>query len=74
MDGTCLRERTSVYRVLVRKFEGKRPLGRPKHKLEHNIKMDPQELGWGGMDWIDLAQDREMWQAVVSVAINLRGL
>jgi len=51
-------ERRGVYRVLVGKHEGKRPLGRPSHKLEGNIKMDLQEVGFGGMDWIDLTQDR----------------
>ena len=53
-------KRRGVYRVLVRKPEGKRPLGRPRHRWEDNIEMDLQELEWGGgMDWIDLAQDRD---------------
>jgi len=52
-------ERRRVYRVLVGKPEGKRPLGRPRHKLEVNIKMDIQEVGWGGVDRIDLTQDRD---------------
>jgi hypothetical protein len=47
-----------LYRVLVRKCEGKRPLGRPRHRWEDNIKMDLQEVGFGGMDWIELAQAR----------------
>jgi len=56
-------ERRGVYRVLVGKPEGKRPLGRPRHRWE-NITMDLQEVGCGGMDWIDLAQDRYWWQAL----------
>jgi len=52
-------ERRGVYRVLVGKHEGKRPLGRPRRKWEDNIKMDLQEVGCGGMDWIELAQDRD---------------
>ena len=58
-------------RVLVRKPEGKRPLGRPRHGCEDNIKMDLQEVGWRGMDWIDLAQDRDRWWALVNVVVNL---
>jgi len=56
-------ERRSIYRVLVRKPEGKRPLGRPRHRWEDNIKMDLQVVGCGGMDWIELAQDGDRWQA-----------
>ena len=52
-------ERKGVYRVLVGKPEGKRPLGKPRHRWEDNIKMDLQEVGCGGMDWIGLAQDRD---------------
>jgi hypothetical protein len=54
-------ERRGVYRVLVGKPEGKRQLGRPKHRWEDNINMDLQEVVCGGMDWIDLAQDRDRW-------------
>jgi len=49
------------YRVLVGKPEGKKSLGRPRHKLENNIKVDLWEVGWGEMDWIDVAQNKERW-------------
>ena len=65
-------ERRGVYRVLVGKPEGKRPLGRPMRRWKDNIKMDFQEVGCGGMDWIDLAQDRDKWRALVNVVTNLR--
>jgi hypothetical protein len=61
-----------TYRVLVGRPEGMRPLGRPRHRWDDNIEMDLQEMGWGGMDWIDLAQDRDRWQALVNVVMNLR--
>jgi hypothetical protein len=64
-------EERGVYRVLVGKSEEKRPLGRPRHRWEDNIRMDLQEVGCGGMDWIGLAQDRERWQAIVNVVMNL---
>jgi len=60
-----------VHRVLVGKLEGKRPLGRPRRRQE-DMKMDPQEVGYEGMDWIELAQDRERWQALVNAVTNLR--
>jgi hypothetical protein len=63
-------ERRGIYRVLVVKPEIKRSLGRPRHRWEDNIKMDLQEVQCGGMDWIELAQDREMWQARVNVVMN----
>jgi hypothetical protein len=61
-----------VYRVLVGKPEGKRPMGRPRRRWEDNIKMDLQEVGCGGMDWIELAQDRERWRAILNEVINFR--
>ena len=61
-----------VYRVLVGKPEGKRPLGRPRLRWEDNIEMDLQEVGNGGMDWIDMAQDRDRWRTLVNVVRNLR--
>jgi len=65
-------EKRGVYRVLVGKPEGKRQLGRPRRRWEDNIKMDLQEVGCGGKDWIELAQGRDRWQALVSAVINLR--
>jgi hypothetical protein len=65
-------ERRSTHRVLVGKLEGKRPLGRPSHRWEDNIKMDHQKVGWRDMDLIDLAQDRDKWQALVNTVMNFR--
>jgi hypothetical protein len=65
-------ERRGVYRVLVVKPEGRRPVGRPRHRWEDSAKMDHQEVGCGGMDWIDLAQDRNRWQTLVNAVMNLR--
>jgi len=61
-----------VYGVLVRKPEGKRPLGRPRLRWEDNIKMDLQEVRGGCGDWMELAQDRDRWRALVSTVRNLR--
>jgi len=61
-----------VYRVLVGKPEGKRPLGRPRRRWVDNIRMDLQEVRYGYMDWIGLAQDRDRWRTLVSAVINLR--
>ena len=63
-----------VYRILVGKPEGKRLLGRPRRRWEDNIKIDHQEVGCGGMDWIELAQDRDRWRALVTAVMNLRFL
>jgi len=65
-------ERRCVYRVLVGKPERKRSLERPRHRWEDNIKMDLQEVGCGGVDWIDLSQDRDRWRAFVTAVMNLR--
>ena len=67
-----MRERRDVYRVLVEKPKGKRPLGRHRRRWENNIKMDLQEMGRGGMDWIELAQDRDRWRAFVTAVMNFR--
>jgi hypothetical protein len=64
-------EEKGVCRVLVGKPEGKRPLGRPRHRWEDNIRMALQEVGCGGMDWIRLAQDRDRWRALVNAVMNL---
>jgi len=65
-------EERGVYRVLVGKPEGKRPLGRPRRRWMDNIRMDLQEVGCGYRDWIGLAQDRDRWRMLVSVVMNLR--
>jgi hypothetical protein len=65
-------ESIRVYRVLVGKPEGKRPLGRPRLRWEDNIRMDLQEVGYGGMNRIYMAQDRDRWQALVNAVVDLR--
>jgi hypothetical protein len=62
----------NVYKILVRKPDGKRPLGRPGHRLEDNIKMDLREIRFGGVDWIHLAQDTDRWRTLVNTKMNLR--
>jgi hypothetical protein len=61
-----------VYRVLVGKPEGRRPMGRPRRRWEDNIRMDLREVGCGDMDWMELAQDRDRWRALVGTVMNLR--
>jgi hypothetical protein len=65
-------ERRDVYKILVDKPERNRPHVRPRHRWEDNIKMDLQRSGMGGMDWIDLAQDKDRWRVLVNSALNIR--
>jgi hypothetical protein len=65
-------EKRNAYRLLVGKPEGKRPLGRPGRRWVDNIKIDILNIGWGGVDWIGLAQDRNKWRAPVNAVMNLR--
>jgi hypothetical protein len=67
-------EERNVYRVLMGKPEGKRPLGRPRCRWGDGIRMDLREIGSGSVDWIQLAQDRDRWQALVNTVMNLRVL
>jgi hypothetical protein len=67
-------EERGVHRVLVRKPEGKRPLGRPRRRWDNNIKMDLQKVGGGRGDWMELAQDRDRWRALVGMVRNFLGL
>jgi hypothetical protein len=74
MGGACSTdgEERTAYGILVGKPEGKRPLERPRRRWEDNIRMDLREIRWGGMDWIDVAQDRAQWRALVNTVMNLR--
>jgi hypothetical protein len=65
-------ERRSAYRALVGKPEGRRPLERPRRRWKDNVKMDLREVGWGGVDWLRLAQDRDRWRALVYTVMNIR--
>jgi hypothetical protein len=65
-------DKRNAYGILVGKPEGNGPLGRPRRRWEDNIRMDHREIGWGGMDWIDLAQDRDQWKFFVNTVMNLR--
>jgi hypothetical protein len=74
MDGACSTngEKRNAYRLLVGKPKGRKPLGRPRCKWLDNIRMDLVEVGWGGVDWIGLAQDKDSWRALVNSVLNLR--
>jgi hypothetical protein len=65
-------EKRNPYRILVGKPEGKRPLGRPRRRWVDNIKIDLRDIGWDGMDWIDLTQDRDQRRSLVNTVMNLR--
>jgi hypothetical protein len=65
-------EKRNAYRLLVGKPEGKRPLGRPRYRLVDNIRMDLGEVGWGDVDWIGLAQERNRWRTLVNSVLNLQ--
>jgi hypothetical protein len=65
-------EKRGVYRILVGKPEGKIILGKPRRRWEHNIKVDLQDVGCGGMDWIEVAQDRDRWWALLNAVMSLR--
>jgi hypothetical protein len=65
-------EKRNAYRILMGMPEGKRPLGRPRRRWVDNIKIDLREIGWDGVDWVDMAQDRDQWRALVNTVLNLR--
>jgi hypothetical protein len=65
-------EKRGAYWILVGRPEGRRPLGRPRRRWEDNIKTDLQKVGWGGINWIELAQDRDRWRALVNAVMNRR--
>jgi hypothetical protein len=67
-----LEEKRNAYMVLVRKSEGRRPLRRPRRRWVDNIKIDLREIGWDGVDWVNLTQDRDQWRALVNTVLNLR--
>jgi hypothetical protein len=70
----CMGEDRKLYKVLVGKPQGKRPLGRPRHRWEYGIRMYLREIGWEGVEWVQLAQDKDRWQVVVNVVLNLQVL
>jgi hypothetical protein len=67
-----MREKRNAYRILVGIPEGKRPLGRPRRRWVDNIKIDLRKIGWNGTEWIDLAENRDQWRALVNTVMNLR--
>jgi hypothetical protein len=74
MGGECSTngEKRNAYRILIGRPEGKRPLGRPRHRWVDNIIMELGEMEWVGVDWIDMAQDIDQWRALVNTVLNLR--
>jgi hypothetical protein len=72
MRWACMGEVRTAYTILVERPEGRRPLGRPRHRWEDNIKMDHREIGFGDVDWIHLAQDSDRWRAFVNTVMSLR--
>jgi hypothetical protein len=74
MGGACSTngEKRNVTRILVGKPEGKRPQGRPRRRRVDNIKLERREIGWDGVDWIDMAEDRDQWRALVNTVLNVR--
>jgi hypothetical protein len=72
MSRACSKHwKRNAYRILLGKTEGKRPLRKPRHRWEDNIKMDLREVGWGSMDWIHQAQNRDEWRALMNMVMNL---
>jgi hypothetical protein len=67
-----MREKRNAYRILVGEPEGRRPLGRPRRRWVDNIIIDLREIRWDGVDWVDLAQDRNQWRALVNTVMKLR--
>jgi hypothetical protein len=65
-------QKRNTYRIFVGKPEGKKPLGMPKRRCVDNIRIDNREIEWSGMDWIDVAQNRDQWRAIVNTVMNLR--
>jgi hypothetical protein len=74
MGGACntIGEKKNAYRIFVGKPKGKRPVGKPRRRWVDNIKMDLREIGWDRVDWINMAQDRDQWKALVNTVLNLR--
>jgi hypothetical protein len=66
------KEKRNAYRILMGKPEGKRPLRRPRGRWEDNIKIGLRQTGWGGMDWMNVVQDRDQWRALVNTVMNLQ--
>jgi hypothetical protein len=65
-------DKRNAYRILVGKPEGRRSLGRPRRRWVDNIEIDLREIGWDGVDWVNMAQDRDQWRALVNTVMNLR--